>query len=228
MNKHSAQPLTFLQYLRRLLRHPKAYLRSMEGRFTRIYRENRWRDQESKSGPGSNLPQTAAIRRELPGLLTELGIKSMLDIPCGDFNWMKQADLPLEHYTGGDIVAEMIRENQRLYGDDRHSFLQLDLTRDDLPRAEIVLCRDCLVHLSFADGLRALRQIRRSGAEYLLCTTFVEVANNTDIITGDWRAINLQLPPYNLPAPVRLIDEECPEEQYRDKRLGLWRTDAIT
>ena len=222
MKQPLAQPLTFLQYLRKLLRHPKAYLRSAEGRFTRIYRENRWRDQQSKSGPGSNLPQTAAIRRQLPGLLTDLGARTMLDIPCGDFNWMREANLQLEQYIGGDIVEELIQENQRLYGNEQRSFRKFDLTRDELPRADVVLCRDCLVHLSFADGLRALERVRASKAGFLLSTTFVDVTNNADIITGDWRSINLQLPPYNLPEPVRMIDEECPEPKYRDKRLGVW------
>jgi hypothetical protein len=50
---------------------------------------------------------------------------------------------------------------------------------------------------------------------------------NADIQTGGWRPINLQLPPYNLPKPIKLIDERCPLEDYRDKSLGLWKTADI-
>ena len=37
--------------------------------------------------------------------------------------------------------------------------------------------------------------------------------------------------PYGLalswPSPLRLIDEECAESEYRDKSLGLWRLEDI-
>jgi hypothetical protein len=92
-----------------------------------------------------------------------------------------------------------------------------------LPRADLVLCRDCLVHLSYAHTLCALNNIRASGSKYLLTTTYSGRDRNSDVPTGSWRPIDLQLPPFQLPAPIRLIDEECPLEGFRDKRLGLWR-----
>jgi hypothetical protein len=47
----------------------------------------------------------------------------------------------------------------------------------------------------------------------------------TAIADGDWRPLNLQRPPFGLPAPHRIIVEGCTEEggAYRDKALGLWR-----
>ena len=196
--------------------------------FTEEFRRNRrvWKDRDSASGPGSSLAQTEAVRRALPGLLRELGCRSLLDAPCGDFFWMKLLELDVD-YIGGDIVAELVRENQRRYGDARRRFVHLDLLQDELPRADLVLCRDCLVHLSFEHIRQALANIRKSGCRYLLTTTFVDRDANADILTGLWRPVNLQLPPFGFPEPVRLIDEESPLPDQRDKRLGLWKVEDI-
>jgi len=96
-----------------------------------------------------------------------------------------------------------------------------------LPAADMLLCRDCLVHLSNAHIRRALANIRASDTTYLLTTTFTDRDRNQDIPTGSWRPINLLLPPYNFPEPLRLIDERCPDPTYADKHLGLWRVADI-
>ena len=90
--------------------------------FTHYYQINRWGDDESVSGAGSNLQQTAEVRRVLPGLLAELGVQSLLDVPCGDFNWLKLVPLDVD-YIGGDIVAELVARNQAEYGNERRRFL---------------------------------------------------------------------------------------------------------
>ena len=51
---------------------------------------------------------------------------------------------------GADVVPELVAANQARHASPRRAFLRLDLTRDALPAADAVLCRDCLVHFSFA------------------------------------------------------------------------------
>ncbi|NTV94172.1 MAG: class I SAM-dependent methyltransferase [Thiobacillus sp.] len=196
--------------------------------FLEIYKSNYWGNTDSRSGGGSDLTQTAELRRCLPPLLTDLNVHSMLDVPCGDWHWMKETTIDVE-YIGADIVPELIQRNQELYGDSRHRFLALDLTRDQLPTADLILARDVLVHLSFEDILAALRNIKRSGAEYLLTTTFTARPRNVDIRTGNWRPLNLQAPPFNFPEPLALINEKCTEGDgsWGDKSLGLWRVGAL-
>jgi len=101
--------------------------------------------------------------------------------------------------------------------------------RDPLPRADAVLCRDCLVHLSFAHIERVIHNLRRSGATWLITTTFSELQANHDCDDGDWRALNFCRPPFAWPAPVALLDERCDEAGggYRDKGLGVWRLDSL-
>jgi hypothetical protein len=194
--------------------------------FTEIYRGNTWGDKYSLSGPGSNLTQTEVVRRVLPLLIRELNCKSILDLPCGDFAWMKLVEMDVE-YIGGDIVDELIRNNQTQYSSNRRKFIYLDILQDELPKVDLVFCRDCLIHFSNRDVLRAIQNIKSSDSTYLLTTTYVGVGTNKDIHTGLFRPINLQLPPFGLPMPMRLIDEGSPLGINRDRRLGLWKTHDI-
>ena len=65
----------------------------MEATFAPFYTENRWGDPESVSGPGSTLTRTSKLRSELPVFWKEIGARTLLDAPCGDFNWMKDTRL---------------------------------------------------------------------------------------------------------------------------------------
>ena len=197
----------------------------LEQRFARIFTTNLWSG-ESRSGLGSALTATAGVREQLPPLLQALGATSLLDLPCGDFGWLSTVPLDLD-YTGGDIVADLVASNQERFGgpDSRRRFLRLDLTADALPQVDVVLCRDCLVHLSFDHIRLAFENLRRSGSTWLLTTTFLDHHENTDIDSGDWRMLNLTQPPFNLPAPEGVLVEGCLESDgaYADKALGLWR-----
>ena len=132
-------------------------------------------------------------------------------------------------YIGADVLPELVESNQRRWETPARTFITLDLIRDPLPAADLLLCRDCLVHLSNADISSALGNIRRSGIQWFLTTTFPGCAANDDIVTGDWRPLNLQLPPFSLPAPRELVDEHCTEGggAFADKSLALWHVDDL-
>lgn len=193
--------------------------------FAEIYRTNHWNDSESVSGEGSGAAQTARLEAELPGLLRAIGAKSLLDAPCGDFGWMRRVDLSGIAYTGADIVPELVEANQARYGSAERRFVALDVAADLLPAVDVMLCRDLLVHLSFVDVWRVLRNVRQSGIAYLLTTTFPAQAVNEDIVSGDWRPLNLEHPPFSFPPPIQLLIEGCTEGagRFADKSLGLWR-----
>ncbi len=196
---------------------------TMEERFSEIHQRRFWEAAESISGPGSSLEQTRALIDRLPHLWADLGVKTILDVPCGDFNWMQAVDLSAVSYTGADIVPEIIAQNQARFGSDRIRFTNLDITQDPLPESDLVFCRDGLVHLSFRDIDRAILNLSRSGCRLLLTTTFPRHFENRDIQTGDWRTLNLEIPPFSFPPPLHLLIEGCPEEGFEDKAMGLWR-----
>jgi hypothetical protein len=84
--------------------------------FAGMYKDNVWGDMDSRSGSGSNLANTEALRSALPGLFESLGVRSLLDLPCGDWAWMRTVDLTgLDRYIGGDIVPELIERLNREY-----------------------------------------------------------------------------------------------------------------
>ena len=193
--------------------------------FTAYWRNNKWGDPESKSGRGSNLEATQALRPQLPPLMARLGVRSFLDLPCGDYYWMKHVDLGVARYTGGDIVAPLIAENRARYARDGVDFQVIDLIAGPIPRHDLIFTRDCLVHLSTAHVQAALRNIKASGSEWLLTTHYPGLGGNEEIATGQWRAIDLQAAPFGLPAPVETIVEgqEQVRGQMPGKTLGLWR-----
>jgi hypothetical protein len=192
--------------------------------FRQIYSSNHWGGAESPSGQGASSDQTHQLRLQLPTLLEQLKVEVLLDLPCGDVGWVSALELPILSYIGADIVPELIARNREQYGSTNRQFLRLDITRDLLPSADLLLCRDCFVHLCLTDIKRAMRNIKRSRILYLLTTTFPECEENEDITTGDWRLLNLERPPFNLPPPTQLINEGCSEGNgmYSDKSLGLW------
>ncbi len=173
--------------------------------FSYIYDHAVWRngaDEGSLSGAGSEVDATQTVRREIADTLDRLNVKSVLDVGCGDFNWMKHVDLGTVDYLGVDIVRTVMDENQRLYGSDRRRFLTLDAVTDQLPRADLVLCREVLFHLSLADGRSLLDNIKRSGAKYAMITSDTATSFNADIKTGDFRILNLLKRPFHLPGPT--------------------------
>jgi len=197
--------------------------------FTNIYKLNEWKSGESVSGTGSILNHTEVIRNTLPGLIKEFNIKIFLDAPCGDFNWMKLVDLRVEKYIGADIVDEIIIKNNHEYSNQIRRFLKMDLTKDALPEADLLFCRDCLVHLSYEDIQKVMINLKSSSIKYFMTTTFTGRKININIPTGSWRPINLQRKPFSFPAPLKLINEKYLEkgELFSDKCLALWHVDSI-
>ena len=193
--------------------------------FEEIYHRNTWHGQVSISGRGSDPDQTGVLVDRLSSLLKELDVSTMLDIPCGDFQWMSTVDLDDVDYVGADIVRDLVEKNREHYAGEDVRFEHLNLIEDPLPEVDLVFCRDCLVHFSFRDCFRALENICESGSTYLLTTTYPNRRPNEDIETGQWRPLNLSARPFGLPEPMVCFNEQCTEREgaYRDKSMGLWR-----
>lgn len=196
--------------------------------FSHIYENNVWKGDKSVSGTGSDLVQTQKVRERLPLLLAKYNIGTILDIPCGDFFWMKEVDLSNVNYIGADIVPDIIEKNKQ-YTFKNIAFEELNLLESDLPCVDLIFCRDCLVHFSFEDIGKALKNIIKSKSKYLLTTSFVGHETNKDIHTGAWRPLDLESPPFMLPKPLHIINEECTENEgiYAHKSLCLWKVDTL-
>jgi SAM-dependent methyltransferase len=195
-------------------------------RFEVIYKNEIWRNGRksgSLSGLGSELSSTETIRAQLPSVLDSINTKTLLDIGCGDFTWMKEVDLHC-NYIGVDIVRGVIADNSARYGGLERKFSLLDATSELLPNADTILCREVLFHLSFLDIGRLLGNIRLTGAKFLLATSDANVPFNADIISGDFRILNLRAKPLCFPRPQLVIADTGVSP---DRSLSLWKLSSI-
>lgn len=195
--------------------------------FTSIYKSRYWTQNdagESVSGEGSSIAYTAKAREAIESVVREFGIRSMLDAPCGDFNWMRLIHLEGVDYTGADIVKPLIDRNNKEFGSSQRRFIHLDIVEQVCEPVDLILCRDCVQHLTNAEAMSIIRNFSKSGSKYLLMTMSPRMTSNSDMPkAGGFRALNLFLPPFNLPKPEREYAEVVHENPSLDKTLGLWK-----
>lgn len=177
--------------------------KSLSKKFTRIYKINYWSDRESVSGPGSNYKNTKKLIIKLKKVIKTYKIKSIIDAPCGDFNWMKKIIIKNNvKYNGIDIVKDLIKRNKKLFSNKRVKFNNIDITKKKLPRADLLICRDFLFHLSYSDIKKFFKNLKNSNIRYILTSSHVlpydkKKIKNKDIISGNFRKINLFDKPFN-------------------------------
>lgn len=199
---------------------------SIDERFALIYRSGGWfRNLETRSGAGSTLEATQTLRQELPHILAKLECKKLLDIGCGDFNWMKETKLQCQ-YLGVDIVRDLIRENTLRYETESIKFSYLDATKDKIPSGyDVIFCREVLFHLSNQDVSKVLTNISESNARFLIVTNMSLSKSNTDIISGGYRPLDLRKEPFSLCEPIYEIKDNVVSST---RTLGVWEIKDLT
>jgi hypothetical protein len=202
---------------------------NIQDRFELIYNENYWESDESRSGLGSEIKNTKEVLKALKKIIKEYNIRSIIDIPCGDFNWMSKIDMRNIDYKGFDIVRPVIIDNNKKFKKNNINFYNSDITTSRLAKGDLMFVRDCLVHFSFEDITKSIFRIKQSGSKYLMSTSFVNLEKNIDIYSADWRPINLEKDPFNFPKPIVTINEKCQEMNgiYADKSICLWEINKI-
>ena len=201
---------------------------SLKGKkkFSYIYNNSYWKNHTngSKSGSGSNFSSTKNIISELNKLIGEKNIKSILDIPCGDWNWMQKLNLKNVSYLGCDIVDDIIKENNKKFSSDKIKFETKDITFDKLPDSDLIIIRDLLVHLKDNEIIDFIKNIKKSKFKYIAMTSYDHTLQNTKgTIDDNWRPLNLTIPPFYLRQPDFKLDDSCDDtldEKY--KKLYIW------
>jgi len=172
---------------------------------------------ESCSGMGSSLKNTKNTIKTLKEVFNKYHIKSFLDLPCGDWNWMSSIQMGDIIYMGMDLSPSVISHNQEKYDDDK-KFAVHDIVKNEIcGRYDLILCRNLLFHLSYKNALSALSNFKKSGSRYLLTTTFPKIKENISLDDNKWYPINLEVAPFNFPPPIALY-----REVEDGKYLGLW------
>lgn len=216
----------------------------MESVFSDIYENfGFYGSHESRSGGGSTLHSTEMIREEITKLVIDRGIKSVVDFPCGDFNWMKEIVDNFEEYTGCDIVPKCIDDNRSKYPN--YNFKCLNLIKDTIPLGDLLIVRDVIGHQPLKTGLQMIENILSSNCKYLLSTTWAKKTDTGDYVPcqpgevesenegcayGRFYPVNLMGNPFNFPEPELYIEERTDVVGYDNgmrKTLALWDISKI-
>lgn len=193
--------------------------------FNAVYDSNYWDSTESKSGGGSEMKAASRYVPQLIRTIEELGIRSMLDAPCGDLNWMPEViDRTGIDYIGGDIASEAIEIARAKRPDlDTRRF---DICTDEFPSVDLWHCRDTFFHLSFDDIRRALARLRESDIKYAAITSHRAIyLKNLDIKTGGFRLLDLERPPFSFPRPMRSL-RDYPPGQF-PRYVAIWKVSDL-
>lgn len=164
---------------------------------------------ESASGPGSKLTAAAAASKFLLRKLRELPIRSVLDLGCGDWNWMQHLGfphpIPGRHitYEGWESSQGLIDALRAKHGQDGVDFHVRDVSTEALPDVDLIIARDILFHMPPEMALRVVERIKQSG-KYLAAPSHMFLSNNGDFseyldIEGwGYFNINLNIEPFSL------------------------------
>ncbi len=205
--------------------------------FTKVYEELGWSifQQESVSGTGSTLENTEILRSELPKVCKKYNINNIVDIACGDFNWMKEIVNEFEYYRGVDIVDALVKSNKDKYKKKNHiEFIKADVINDfgkciEGKIFDAIILKDVLVHFPNEYVSTVLKSLNDSPIRYVFITHFNSIEANTDITEfNGWRPQNFTLSPWEMNKPLESISS--PTEIYKwdnndnsDKTLSLWK-----
>ena len=176
----------------------------------------------SVSGSGSEMRHAKTIGLKLDAFCKINSVKSIVDCPCGDYNWQHLFNVEEMLYVGYDIVPQIVATNKQSHPN--IDFHVGDVTETNFGTADLIVVRDCLVHLSNEQTVAALKNIAGQDIKFAAITHFGDMAQNEQTIAPRWRAMNLLIAPYNLPQPKEILIEECTEANglFPDKSLAVY------
>lgn len=166
---------------------------------------------ESASGPGSYKENTIEVRSLIKQVVHDNKISTILDLGCGDWNWMSDliSELRENHsisYIGWDANQNLINKLNSNYKNETTEFFKKDITSEQYPEVELIICRDVLFHLKPSLIQRVLNNVKSSSAQWLITTSYNvninktenEIRVNNNINDWYFHLINLDVTPYNM------------------------------
>lgn len=177
--------------------------------FTHIYDHAVWgRNSEGIgfSGGGSLLKNAQAYIDFLVPFMKEHRITSVVDVGCGDWEFSRFIDWSGIQYIGYDVVKSVIEKNIKRYGSPNTTFVHANMLTEELPPADLLLCKDVLQHLTNKDIGLFLPQFKKY--KYCLITNEVDPktlsSDNQDTQIGGAHKIDLRRPPFNVQGTIVL------------------------
>jgi hypothetical protein len=168
--------------------------------FNEVYESDHW---DGGSGVGSRDELNAEYRAVLQAVVESDDVKSVVDAGCGDWQFSRSVDWSNVSYRGFDVVQAVVDANRKQFTRPGVQFDQLDFSTEQLPNADLLLCKDVLQHWPL-DAVRRFLQTNLSRFKYALITNDVASVHctpdrlNADIQFAEWRTLDLEKPPFGL------------------------------
>jgi 2-polyprenyl-3-methyl-5-hydroxy-6-metoxy-1,4-benzoquinol methylase len=173
--------------------------------FSKIYKEDLW---HGGSGAGSKLENIKEYVDILQKYIDKPEVKTVLDLGCGDWQFSKFLDLSSVSYLGVDVVESVIESNSTSYSASNIKFISRDITTYEVPKADLIICKDVLQHLCNKDVVTILVKIITSSKFSLITNDFnPDNTENKDIDNGNYRCLDLTLSPFYLNV-VTILESE--------------------
>jgi len=180
--------------------------------FYSIYKSNHWnryvdfdKNNLLVSGPGSmpGSKVTQTINKNLSLFIRKNNLKSILDIPCGDFSWISELVKANQiTYVGYDIVEDIVNYNIKKFSSKKIKFFCKDIVNEtNFGNYDLILSRDFFIHMSNEDIKKVLFNIKKSKGKFFACSNNSDVKVNSNILIGQHRKVNLSIHPFNLGKP---------------------------
>lgn len=170
-----------------------ASLPALAQRFSQIYDTNVW-------GEGSSIGSRPAHNSEYVQFLQEFmlrnKIRSVVDLGCGDWQFSRFINWGGVAYAGFDVVKSVVESNSKKFTADNTKFFVFH-SLNDLPKADLLLCKDVLQHLP-NDLIQQYLAFFKTRFNAMLITNddYPEDIINRDIQIGGWRSLRLEREPF--------------------------------
>jgi SAM-dependent methyltransferase len=178
--------------------------------FDKIYENSYW---GNGSGGGSSPEATQPYKVFLEDFIRHSKIQSIVDLGCGDWQFSKFLDFGSATYVGTDASKNVIINNQQLFARSGVSFVDLPKDYNELPSADLLVCKDVLMHLNTKEVQDILAIL--PNYKYALITNDVPCVSifgeifltlrrpfspvvNREIKSGDYRTLDPTQHPFNL------------------------------
>ena len=181
--------------------------------FTSIYKSNHWvqngdslpQEFVSISGHGSNIgtDQYKQLVNNFTNIIEKYQINSILDMPCGDFLWIKELVKNKDiKYLGIDIVEELIKNNNFKFKNEKINFQSFDIVNFNTNKEfDLVLIRDLFLHIKNFDIIKIINNLKSMNIKYVALNSYNN-KKNLDVTIGQHRKVNLLIEPFNLEKPI--------------------------
>ena len=203
--------------------------------FDLVYEKKLWGWQGNGSGTGSMMHTTVAARELFERLITDHGVRIIVDASVGGMEWWPEVleKHPEVKFYGYDISSIKTEENRERFKDRKNwEFYQGDLINTTYPSCDLLICRHTLNHLSATDVIRSLINLKTSNARLLAITQHEvdELFNEVPIAKDtpgciDYRPIDLKKAPLNMPDPWMEIDDADAEDVQIEwkRKFSVWK-----